>query len=373
VDVARLAGVSVATVSRALRGLPNVSPDTRDRVVQAAGQLEYTASPMASALVTGRTGSVGVLASTAGRWFFAEVLTGLGESLREQGYDLVLHVLPDAERRSAFFGGLPVRRRVDALAVVGLQLDDRELAVLHHLDVPIVTVGESLPGLHGERIDNRAAAALAVRHLRGLGHERIAMIGGEPAGPSGAPASRAAGFRAALPASSPVLEEDGAFTPEGGEAAMTRLLYATGGPPTAVFCQSDEMAFGALSALRRARLRCPEDVSVIGMDGHELAGVLDLTTVEQPVRRQGVDAGRWLTGALRALQALDRVGLDRVGTDGAGTDGAGRDRVELDRAGPDLTVNGVAAGGIVVAGCGPDVADHVHPVRLMPRGSTAAR
>jgi LacI family repressor for deo operon, udp, cdd, tsx, nupC, and nupG len=199
VDVARRAGVSVATVSRALRGLPNVSGQTRDRVLAAARELEYTASPLAAALVTGRTRSVGVIAADADSWFFAEVLRGLEEGLRDRGYDLVLHVLPEGVRREQFFTGLPVRRRVDALVVAGLRLTDAELLTLRQLRLPIAGVAEALDGVHTERIDNEAAARLAVEHLIELGHTRIAMIGGAPDGhPLSAPAARSRGYRAAL-------------------------------------------------------------------------------------------------------------------------------------------------------------------------------
>ena len=111
VDVAERAGVSVATVSRALRDMPNVSAATRERVLRAAAELEYTASPLASGLVTGKIRSVGVVTPYAGRWFFAEVIRGIEEALREGGYDLVLHVLADTNRRVAFFADLPVSKR----------------------------------------------------------------------------------------------------------------------------------------------------------------------------------------------------------------------------------------------------------------------
>jgi DNA-binding LacI/PurR family transcriptional regulator len=331
VDVARRAGVSVATVSRALRGLPNVSVDTRDRVLAAAHDLEYTASPLAAALVTGRTRSVGVIAADADSWFFAEVLRGLEEGLRDCGYDLVLHVLPEGARREQFFTGLPVRRRVDALVVAGLRLTDEELLTLRQLRLPIACVSEALDGVHTERIDNEAAARLAVEHLIGLGHTRIAMIGGDPDGPAeSAPAARSRGYRAALADAGLSLGpvRDGGFTPSGGGAAMTDLLNSPDGPPSAVFCQSDEMAFGALQALQRAGVRVPDEVSVVGFDDHELADAFRLTTVGQPISAQGAAAARWLTAGLEALPAV----------------------IDPEAAGP---------------------AQAVHPVRLVRRGSTA--
>ena len=305
IDVARLAGVSVATVSRALRDLPNVSDTTRERVMRAAAELDYIASPLASGLVTGRVRSVGVILPYAGRWFFAEVVRGIEEALREDGYDLVLHVLADARRRAEFFSSLPVRRRVDAVIVVALPLGQREIELLHSLALPMASVAEPVAGVHGERIDNAAAAGVAVRHLIDLGHRQIACIGGDLQGPEriGLPGLRTEGFRRAMREAGLSIpagwEPDGGFTARGGERAMGALLAGPGQRPTAVFCQSDEMAFGALHALRRAGLRCPQDVSIVGLDDHELAETLDLTTVAQPVADQGAAAARWVARALQ--------------------------------------------------------------------------
>jgi DNA-binding LacI/PurR family transcriptional regulator len=306
-DVARHAGVSAATVSRALRGLPNVSRDTRTKVLAAADELGYAASPLASALATGRMRSVGVVLPQAGGWFFAEVVRGIEAALRRHGYDLVLHVLADAGRRAEFFGSLPVRRRVDALLLVSLDVSDHEAAVLHELGLPLAWVGEPVAGVHGELIDDTEAARLAVRHLVDLGHRRIAAIGGALDGPrASAPAARRTeGYREVLGDAGlearPDWLRDGEFTPDGAHRAVLELLGADAAPPTALFCQSDEMAFGALGALRALGLRCPEDVSVVGLDGHELAATFDLTTVAQPVQDLGAHAARWLVGRLAAF------------------------------------------------------------------------
>ncbi len=309
VDVAQRAGVSVATVSRALRDMPNVSQATRDRVLRAAQELHYTASPLASGLVTGRVRSVGVLAPYAGRWFFAEVVRGIEEALRDDGYDLVLHVVADERRRADFFESLPVRRRVDAILVVALPLLDHERDILRGLGLPLAAVAEPIAGLHGELIDNVAAAALAVRHLANLGHSRIATIGGDLHGPErfSVPGLRTRGFRTAMAEAGLQTrgewEVDGGFTARGGERAMAALLSQPGGRPTGVLCQSDEMAFGALKALRRSGLRVPEDVSIVGVDDHELSDIFDVTTVAQPVVAQGAAAARWVVSRLESRPA----------------------------------------------------------------------
>ncbi len=312
VDVAARAGVSVATVSRALRDLPNVSPATRDRVLRAAAELDYTVSPLASGLVTGRVRSVGVVAPYAGRWFFAEALRGIESVLRHDGYDLSLHVLADERRRQEFFEALPLRRRVDAVLVVALPLASGEIAALRTLGVPVAWVAEPLVGVHGERIDNVAAARMAVQHLINLGHRRIGCIGGDLEGPErfSVPGWRSQGYREALTAAGleprPGWELDGSFTAAGGELAMTALLSQPGGAPTAVFCQSDEMAFGAMRALRQSGMRYPDDISLVGLDNHELAHTFDLTTVAQPVAEQAAAAARWLLRSLADGSAVHR-------------------------------------------------------------------
>jgi DNA-binding LacI/PurR family transcriptional regulator len=291
----------VATVSRALRGLPNVSRDTRTRVLTAADELGYAASPLASGLATGRMRAVGVVLPYVGGWFFAEVVRGIEQALRRHGYDLVLHVLADEHRRREFFASLPVRRRVDAILVVALELDDAEAEVLRSLGLPLAWVGEPVEGGHGELVDDVAAARVAVEHLLGLGHRRIASVGGDTR-TSGSARRRAEGYRQALTAAGltpePRWELDGGFTPEGARAAVLDLMRAAGERPTALFCHSDEMAFGALGAVRELGLHCPRDVSVVGLDGHELAGTFGLTTVAQPVLELGEQAARWLVAHL---------------------------------------------------------------------------
>lgn len=297
--VARQAGVSTATVSRALRGLPNVSPDTRERVLAAARELDYVASPSASRLASGQTRSVGVVMPYIGRYFFSQVLSGAEAVLRRAGYDVLLYALPDDRSREVFFEAMPLRRRVDAVLIVTLPLSAEQLAQFAALGVPVGAVGLAAPGVTSVRIDDAAGARTAVNHLVNLGHERIAMIGGglseaEP-NPFSTPDDRRDGYRAALEEAGltryPEYEVDGQYTTVGGEQAMGRLL-GLAVPPTAVFAQSDRMAVGAMHALRAAGLSCPEDISIVGFDDHEVAAPLDLTTIAQPMVDEGATAAQ---------------------------------------------------------------------------------
>src|SRR6266540_1568021 len=171
-DVAKLAGVSIATVSRSLRGLPDVATATRDRVFAAAQELDYVASPFAARLASGRTATVGVVVPFVHRWYFAEVLGAVESVLHHAGLDLLLYNLGDEEGRQRFFTRMPVRKRVDAIVIASLVLTDDEAGALCELGVPVGMLGVDQPGLHSTRIDDEQGARDAVGHLVELGHRR---------------------------------------------------------------------------------------------------------------------------------------------------------------------------------------------------------
>ncbi len=305
-DVARTVGVSTATVSRALRGLPRVSDETRARVLQAAADMEYVASPNAAGLASGTTRAVGVIVPFVTRWFYAGVVQGAEELLRESGYDLLLFNLGGStEARERVFRGHLLRKRVDALLVLSITPSDLEVASLAKLERPVAVVGATVPGWGSVRIDDEATARIAMSHLVDLGHRRIAYLGGmlEDQLDFAAPRDRLCAYREVLQERGlPVRrqwEAIGDFTVRGGEAAM-RLLLEAEERPTAVFAASDEMAIGAVHAIRLAGLRVPEDISVVGIDDHEMAEFFELSTVAQPVHEQGRMAAQLLLDALAA-------------------------------------------------------------------------
>ncbi|GAA4378836.1 LacI family DNA-binding transcriptional regulator [Nocardioides caricicola] len=303
-DVAREVEMSTATVSRALRGLPGVSEETRDRVRETARRLGYVPSPSAAGLATGQTRTVAVIVPFVTQWFFAAVVQGAEEELRSRGYDLLLYNLAgDPAARHRVFSTSLLTKRVDAILVLSLTPSRDELASLEALGKPVTIVGADLPGWATVRIDDHLAASTATQHLLDLGHRRIAYIGGSTEGALDftAPVERVAGYRATLAAAGvphdPALEADGDFTVAGGMRAAAELLELAD-RPTGIFAASDEMAIGALRAARDRGLRVPEDLSVIGIDDHEMADFFDLTTVAQPVHEQGRVAAQLVLGAL---------------------------------------------------------------------------
>jgi LacI family transcriptional regulator, repressor for deo operon, udp, cdd, tsx, nupC, and nupG len=302
-DVAKLAGVSIATVSRSLRGLPDVATATRDRVLAAAQELDYVASPFAARLASGRSSTLGVVVPFVNRWFFSEVLGSVESVLSNANYDLLLHNLGDSDGRARFFSILPVRKRVDAVLVVSLALTEDEVAALQTLELPVGVLGVKHPGMFSVRIDDVTAATAAVNHLLSLGHRRIGLIGGDTDDPMRftPPHHRGTGYRQALTAAGvepdPALSVLGYFTVQGGEVAMRQLLDNPD-RPTAVFAESDEMAYGAMMAIRRCGLRVPEDIAVVGFDDHATAELMDLTTIRQPVGEQGAVLAQELLDSL---------------------------------------------------------------------------
>ena len=297
-DVAEAAGVSTATVSRALRGLPNVDEATRARVQAIAAELDYVISPSASRLASGRTGSIGVITPYISRWFFSTVLSGVESVLQNAGMDLLLMSVstPDAQHR------LPpaprLRRRVDGVIAIALPPDDVQLDDVIALDMPTSLIGTAKEGVAGVTIDDVQAARTATQHLLNLGHTRIGVISGNLIdAPFTAEHDRFRGFRETMEEAGleidPLLEAFGYFTVAGGEQAMTALLTHRE-RPTAVFAMSDEMAFGAMRAMRAHGLTPGKDISIIGIDNHDLSELLDLTTVAQPV----FDLGRVAAEAL---------------------------------------------------------------------------
>lgn len=295
-DVAAAAGVSVATVSRALRDLPNVADSTRARVREAADRLEYRADPAASRLAAGRSRSVAVVVQLLDGWYSSHVVAGAEAVCAEAGYDtIVVGVGPGSSDRDVFAGSAAIHRRVDAIIFVDVRVPEAELRALAGHSMVIVSVGHELPDVASVGIDDVEVGKIATRHLIELGHRRIALINGQNQLPFVVPSRRQAGFEDAMRAAG--IEPDrslyvqGNFTMQDGADALTTLMEHDD-PPTAIFALADEMAFGVIQAAQEHGVRIPDDISLIGVDDHDFAPVVGLTTVHQDVAEHGARAAR---------------------------------------------------------------------------------
>jgi DNA-binding LacI/PurR family transcriptional regulator len=300
-EIADKAGVSAATVSRALRGLHHVNEKTRAKILDAAASLGHIIA--SKDIAPGRTNTVGVIAPYAARWYFTQAIAGVEQALREAGMDLLLYNFNRVGGREKIFQDLNLKERVDALIIISLPPTMDEFESLLSLDIPISAIGFRNPNINSISINDVQGAKDATEHLISLGHTRIGLISGAPLANLDftVPRDRRTGFEAALSDAGivcdPLYIVHADFTMATGETAMDELLSRSI-RPTAVFCESDEMAYGAMRSLKRHGLKCPEDISIIGFDGHEMAEFADLTTIAQPVRT---------LGEMAALSVMEKI------------------------------------------------------------------
>lgn len=304
-DVARAAGVSVATVSRAMNGADNVLPDTKARILEAARNLRFTPSGAARSLITRRTDTIGALLPDLHGEYFSELIRGIDQAARARG----LHLLVSSSHGDADEAAAALRAmngRVDGLLVMSPHADAEFLS--HNLpgSLPAVLINTAVDMPEHARfaVDNFGGAKAMTRHLAASGRKRIAFIGG-PDGNHEA-AERLRGYRAGLAAAKGAARAellfDGDFSEAAGWSAGRRMVQSKQ-RPDAVFAANDMMAVGCLAALAEAGLRVPDDIAVAGFDDIPIARYVSpsLTTIRVPIAALGAAA---LDALCRALARL---------------------------------------------------------------------
>jgi LacI family transcriptional regulator len=306
-DVARAAGVSVATVSRVQNGSILVKEATRRRVGEIVARLGYSPHVAARSLITSRTSTLGVLLPGLYGEFFSEVIRGIDQTAQREGYHLL--VSSSHNDRLAVEAALrSMRGRVDGLIVMSPEMDSQ--AAVRNLPPGFPLVLLNCPGAPTEfdilNIDNLEGARAMTGHFLALGHRRVAIIKGPERNFDAA--ERLRGYRAALGEAglrpSPELEIAGDFSEASGFLAIGELIRRCPPGPTAVFAANDSMAIGALCALREAGLRVPDDIALAGFDDVPMSRYLDppLSSVHVDISQLGERA----TG--RLLRALEDQG-----------------------------------------------------------------
>jgi LacI family transcriptional regulator, galactose operon repressor len=292
-EIAELAGVSIATVSRVVNGRDDVSQETRELVARIIEEQGYTANRSARSLSAGRTGLVGMLVPLLYPVYFSAILSGAAEALYEQDLRLLLSPTQHEHDREVSLLDRLMDGIADGALIVLPEESSEELEHLLEQGYRFVVVDPRLP--LDERIPcvsaaHGSGADQAMRHLLELGHRRIGAL----TGPRGwvATEDRRRGYYAALAAArimpDPELEVESNFEIAGGLRAAGHLLDLPE-PPTAIFAFNDNLAIGAIAAARERALRVPEDVSVVGFDDVEHATIVTpaLTTVRQPLAEMG--------------------------------------------------------------------------------------
>jgi len=315
-DVAKLAGVSTATVSRVLNAPERVKGPTRERVEAAVAALGYTPHFGGRALALSRTNTVGVVIPTMENAIFAQGLQAMQDKLSESGATLLVATSHyDAGREAAQIRTL-LARGVDGLALIGHERPESTYAFLERTGVPFVLLWSSMAESPHISVgfDNRAAAKAMAELVLARGHRRIAMLAGLTAGNDRA-AARVAGVREALEARGIGL--DGPMLVEiaydlGASAAAATALLAARPRPTAIICGNDVIAAGAIRGARRAGLGVPRDVSIVGFDDIDLAVAVDpaLTTVRVPHRRMGRAGAEMLRRMIDGADPAESVNFE---------------------------------------------------------------
>jgi DNA-binding LacI/PurR family transcriptional regulator len=291
-DIARMAGVTHSTVSRALRDSPLVNRETVQRIQRIASDAGYRPSAAARSLVNRRSDTIGVVVTNIADPFVAGVVSGIEEMADQNGLSVFLANSNAEPEREVRVARKFEERRVDGIIVTASRVGAQYVPLFTHMQVPIVLLNNQHPSqsAHSVMIANTQASMDAVRHLIALGHRRIAYLGDRYGHQSDT--ERFSGYRQALQEGGlpyePVLVAHGDGKPEGAEIAVARLI-ALHRPPTAIFFYNDMSALGGMRQIRNYHLRIPADISVVGFDDLYISQYLDppLTTVRQPMRQMG--------------------------------------------------------------------------------------
>ncbi|MEN5266628.1 LacI family DNA-binding transcriptional regulator [Stenotrophomonas sp. TWI587] len=315
-DIAKHVGVSAGTVSRALSRPEKVLPATRARIEQAAAALGYVPNTVARTLKTQRSGKILVTVPDIANPFFAQILQGAEDAAQAVGYAVLLGDTQNLPEREERYAQMLRRNEADGLIVLGHRLPPtaRDIVQQQGSAAPVVNGCEFDPalGIPSVHIDNAAAARAVMDHLYGLGHERIAVVGGPPDNPLHQ--QRLEGVRAAGKARGRLRQLSivpGDFSVQSGHAAGMELL-ARASVPTAVFCFSDQMALGVLAACRDLGIGVPDGLSVVGFDDLASSRYLTppLTTIQQPMREIGARAVHLLLAIIERVDVPLQQTLD---------------------------------------------------------------
>lgn len=302
-DVARVAGVHPASVSRALRGVSSkVSAQTRERIEQIAKRMGYRPNSVAASLRTKQTNLAAIVLPDLGNPLFAPIVQALETHLREHGLMCLLAQTPvEPAGRCELVIALS-NRQVDGLLVLAAETDDPMLAEAQRLAIPTVLVNRGFgerrfPGVVN---DDHESVRLALEHLHSLGHRHIAHVAGPSTSSTGRARRNAFAELAPLFGVRPVITEASAFTRDAGRIA-TQELFTKRTKTTAIFAGNDLIAMGALDVLHARGLRVPQDMSLVGHNDMPLVDLIDppLTTIRIDVQQMGRQAGDLLLELLR--------------------------------------------------------------------------
>ena len=302
-DVALKANVSITTVSRVVNNSSHkVHPATRERVRQVVRELDFRPNALARGLPTKKTLTIGIIIPDISNPYYSEIVRGIQNTADKAGYSVTL--LNTDGRQEGIIRSIYLLREKSADGVIftgGIIAGYETLSILRELKERVVVIGRHQVDFPAVMVDNMGGASQAVQHLVGLGHTKIAFIGGSEG--STTTEDRLTGYRNALAQNGFLYDEKqvkrGSWNPRSGYL-MAKMLLRTKDRPTAVVCANDPMAFGAIKAAKEAGLAVPDDLAVVGFDNIPLSSYFDppLTTVEIPIQEIGAASMKMLIGLL---------------------------------------------------------------------------
>ena len=308
-DVAQKAGVSVATVSRVLNGSDKVIDETRDRVLKACEELDYSLHLAAQRLRLGKTNTICVVLPFLTLPSIVERLRGVQEALVGSEYDLIPYSVGSPEMRDSRIYDLANRSHTDGLMIISMPINDQQAARLISNEMPVVLIDADNPNFSRVNVDDVEGGRLATEYLISLGHKKIAFISSHLENPLqfSSTYNRYRGYNKALKSAG--ISPDPRYQVEGEHGRkeaeeMTLSLLQQPDPPTAIFASSDTKAVGVLDAAKKLNINVPEQLSVIGYDNIRDAKYLNLTTIQQPLYQAG------LVGGERLLQLINQPQTD---------------------------------------------------------------
>ncbi len=314
-DVAKKAGVSIATVSRALNFPEKVSETTRARVLEVVDELGFVPKAEAAARARKGSGRIGVLAPVLTYPSFVQRLRGVATALSGSPYEMAIYNVDNVARRDAYLASLSVTRRLDGLIVMTLPFEEAAARRLLTHGLETVLIEFQHPAFSSITIDNHAGGQLAAEYLLSKGHHRFGFVGDSdiPAHAIHTSDWRLDGFRQRLAeAGVPLPDSYVSLAPNGLEPAARAAcrLFDLQERPTAIFAASDTQAMGVLKAARERGISVPDDLAVIGFDDIEVADFIGLTTIRQQLEESGRVAVELLLSRLAdRARPLQRIRL----------------------------------------------------------------
>lgn len=306
-DVALKANVSITTVSRVVNNSSHkVHPATRERVQQVVQELDFRPNALAKGLPTKKTLTIGIIIPDISNPYYSEIVRGIQNVADKAGYSVTLQNTDG--KQEGIIRSIYLLRDKSADGVIfsgGIIAGYETLSILRELKERVVVIGRHQVDFPAVMVDNMGGASHAAQHLIGLGHTKIAFIGGSDG--STTSEDRLAGYRNALAQNGFPYDEklvtQGSWNPRSGYL-MAKMLLRAKNRPTAIVCANDQMAFGAIKAAKEARLAVPDDLAVVGFDNIPLSSYFDppLTTVEIPIQEIGAASMKMLIGLLSGIK-----------------------------------------------------------------------